>query len=369
MYLSISYYGPESKCGICRYAGMMLAAGGHHSDSATIYSIEKPLRDFKKVRKFETAKSNHFILDNWSWASVFKTIRMLNPKKTTAHFHYPSTQPSLVYLFAPLVFRLMGFRIYHTLHEELSRVGWIKALILRMATTDIFVVKEDFKERTAISSRWVLKFFNIKFVGSAPLQILTANKSNKENELLRSLKLEAYSGVFLAFGFVFPKRNIELILENIDPNSEVLIIAGDYNVDLNYYNSLQKLVELLNLQHCVKFLGFVDNNTLSSLIEAATGIIFTNHGGVHNWNTSFLLSCYSSRPVIYLYDILKGKPKLPSFTGKELDFGLPECCSGELRAIMDDVKEKSPQKFKQFYLNDIWAQLYSNHNFHFDRSK
>ena len=369
MYLSISYYGPYSKCGISRYAGMMMSAGDSRSGAAAMYSIERQLKGHKKVSNSIPAEPNHLILENWGWASVFKIIRMLDPCRTVAHFHYPSTEPSLVYLFAPLIFRLMGFRVYQTWHEELSRAGWVKALILRMATSEIFVVKQDFKERTAISSRWILKFFNMKWIGSAPLQILKVKKSNRDDELLRVLKLEDYSSVFLVFGFVFQKRNIELILENINPNSESLIIAGDCNVDLKYYKFLQQLVELRNLQHCVKFLGFVDNDALSSLVDAATGIIFTNRGGVHNWNTSFLLSCYSSRPVIYLYDILKGKPKVPGFTGTELDFGLSECRSGELRKIMDDVKEKSTKQITQFYISDIWAQIYDDHNFQFDRSK
>ena len=369
MYLSISYFGPDSKCGISRYAGMMMSAVDSRLGAVAMYSIEQPREGGKEVSDSVQAEPDHLILDKWSWAAVFKMIRMLDPCRTLAHFHYPSTEPSLVYLFAPLIFRLKGFQVYQTWHEELSRAGWVKAMILRMATAEIFVVKEDFKERTAVSSRWILKFFNIKYVGSAPLQILEAKKNDRDDELLRSLELEDCSGIFLVFGFVFPKKNIELILENIDPTCERLIVAGDYQVDLEYYESLQQLVKLRNLQHCVKFLGFVDNDALSSLIDVSTGIIFTNHGGVFNWNTSFLLSSYSSRPVIYLYDILKGKPKLPGFTGTELDFGLSECRSAELRVIMDAVKEKSKKKFKKSYISDIWAQIFADHNFHFDRSK
>ena len=49
----------------------------------------------------------------------------------------------------------------------------------------------------------------------------------------------------------------------------------------------------------VKFLGFVEDGELSRLAAAATAIVFTNRGGVFEWNTSFQLSCFLSVPVIY----------------------------------------------------------------------
>lgn len=367
MYLSISFYGPDSKCGISRYAGMLMSASGAYTNSTAMYSTEPHSKSWEKVRDDEEAKSNHIVLKNWSWAEVFKALALLDARNTSAHFHYPSSKPCLVYLFAPLIFRIMGFNIYQTWHEELSKAGWIKALILRSATAKIFVVKEDFRERSARSSRWVLRLFNITCVGSAPLQLLQRDENTNKNEVVESLNIKRFSTIFLVFGFVFAKRNIELILENIDPTCELLIIAGDCNVDPEYYENLKHLVALRDLGHCVTFLGFVNNETLSALINVATSIIFTNQGGVYNWNTSFLLSCYSSRPVIYLYDKMKGKPKLPGFTGTEVDFGLPECCSGSLRSIMNEVKNKPPRQLKQLNMDDIWAKVYEDHNFQCDR--
>ncbi|MDC3067834.1 glycosyltransferase [Paracoccaceae bacterium] len=368
VYLSISFYGPNSKCGISRYAGMLVSVCKSDPPASAMYSIEPTENGNSKISDIKTKYPQKFILKKWTLVSIIRKLILLRPNRTVAHFHFPPTKSSLAYLFAPLIFRLVGFQVYQTWHEELSRMGWIKALILRIATSEIFVVKEDFQERTAAASRWVLKFFDIKYVGTAPLQVLENKNQIDSGEIIKSLGLETYSNIFLVFGFIYRKRNIELIIENIDPKSEVLVIAGDYNVDPSYYKSLKRLIAKRQLQDKVKFLGFVTNENLSILIKKATCIIFTNHGGVYNWNTSFLLSCYSSRPVIYLFDVKRGKPKLPGFTETKLDFGLSECQSELLRSRMDEVKKISTGYNRKLDINEIWSQIYHSHNFNLNGS-
>ena len=369
MYISISYFGPNSKCGIGRYAGMLMKAGSRYTNVSAIYSARQNLNYGHIDPDDDLASSNHFILDKWSLNALYKILPKLDPKNTIAHFHYPSTKPSITYLFSPLIFRILGFQVYQTWHEELSRAGWVKAFILRSATKNIFVVKEDFWERSSKYSRWVLKFFTLNYVQSAPLQILKTETIFDKKEILNSLNLKYDLDIFLVFGFIFAKRNIELLLENIDTTSEVVIIAGDCNVDPKYYKKWKKIIQNQNLQNSVKFIGFTENNELASLIAASSGIVFTNRGGIYNWNTSFLLSCYSSRPVIYLYDENNAKPEIPEFTGTSLDFGLPECSSDELRLFMDKAKKISSSEIKFFDINSIWKQVYDDHNFYVSRMK
>ena len=366
MYLSISYYGPNSKCGICKYAGRLMSAAKANTNTASFYATDPNSINSYKNKDSKNIKSHDFVIDSWNFLSVFNKIRILDKSKTIAHFHYPSTKFSLVYLFTPLVFKILGFKVHQTWHEELSRSGWIKALILRVASSEIFVVKEDYSNRSTHLSRLILKLFKIKYVGTAPLQIIKPKKIKDSNKLVKSIKSDKFLHIFLVFGFIFKKRNIEIILDNIDPSSEILVIAGETNVDLKYYTFLQKLIKKKNLSQCVKFLGFVDNESLTTLINSSAAIIFTNFGGVYNWNTSFLLSCYSAKPVIYFYDHANGKPNVLGFTGTALDFGLPECRSTLLRAKMDDVKKTPNKNTIKLDINNIWQKIFKKHNFHFN---
>ena len=362
VYLSISYHGPKSKCGISRYAGMLADAVKSAHASKSIYCSDRHVsikKNFSSVKVFGEDKIE---LANWNWVCLFKLLRTLKTKGTTAHFHFPPTKPSIVFLLAPIFFRLAGCKVYQTWHEELSRAGWIKAIFLRLAGRHIFIVKEGFIQRSSLYSRWILNFFKIKCVGTAPLQTLEKGNFGKKKYSTK------FHCLYLVIGFVFPKRNIEMIIKNLNKNSEQLIIAGDYSVDPVYYQYLIDFAEKLDLKENVKFLGFVEDARLSTLFQQSTAIIFSNHDGVHNWNTSFLLSCYSGRPVVYFYDKLKGKPDIHGFTESSLDFGVKYSDEDNFRLMLDKVKTSDTDFVVPINLNEVWLRIFDKHELNLENN-
>lgn len=362
LYLSVSYFGHNSKCGISRYAGKLMAAGSDFCDTRAMYTVELGDPRLSNGCRALINEENHIILKNWSLPSILCAKKLLGSRQSVAHFHYPPPRRSIAYLLAPFIFRLMGFQVFQTWHEELSRGGWVKALILRAAGAKIFVVKSDFVARSSILSRWVLKFFSIQLVPSLPLQIIKP-KENKEiiDKFLKSEK-SVGKNIFLVIGFLFPKRNIEIILDNLNKKTDILIIVGDYNVNYEYYIHLKNLICKKKLKNTVKFFGFIDSKFLENIFYYSKAIIFTNKGGVFNWNTSFLLSCYTGKPVVYFFNPLTGKPKVDGFTGTDRDFGISEQRSDMLRDVMILASETQPEIFEEFDINKMWKELFLAHN-------
>ena len=236
--------------------------------------------------------ATHCVKEKWTIFSFTRSVLKFRKIVDVAHFHFPPTEPSFAFYFAPLILKFLGVRVYQTWHEELSRRGVVIALMLRLASSSIFVVKKDFVERSSKLSRWCLKFFEIIVIPSAPLQHVKPDVSKSISDLIEPLAVARYNAIFVVIGFLFAKRNVEAILDCMDASSELLVLAGDHSVDAGYHSFLKSKIEKRGLQENVKFLGFVEDGELSRLAAAATAIVFTNRGGVFEWNTSFQLSCF-----------------------------------------------------------------------------
>ena len=76
--------------------------------------------------------------------------------------------------------------------------------------------------------------------------------------------------------------------------------------------------------------------------------------------------CYSQKPVIYLYDSNKGKPFVEGFTDSELDLGLPENSSKNIRKKMDLVIKKPINKEIIINIKDKWNKIFEAHDFDFN---
>ena len=101
LYLSISFHGPNSKCGVSRYACRLSLAASNYINSKILYAKE-PGSENQINCNSHILDSDHLVLSKWTLLSILKVFNKID-KKTIAHFHFPSKKYSLSYLFAPLI--------------------------------------------------------------------------------------------------------------------------------------------------------------------------------------------------------------------------------------------------------------------------
>ena len=99
LYLTVTYFGPKSKCGICRYAGMLAAANSEDNKSLSIYSAPNIGNELEKPHS-EASSWQHIALKKWTIFSFTRSVLKFRKIVDVAHFHFPPTEPSFAFYFA-----------------------------------------------------------------------------------------------------------------------------------------------------------------------------------------------------------------------------------------------------------------------------
>lgn len=248
------------------------------------------------------------IVEAWDWRelwTIFKVIRTWAPD--LVHIQYPTLgygHKRLPWLL-PLCLRLAGLPVVQTWHEIyllklLFRFGLIFRFISKAVVPGgLVVVREDYRKRTDALLRWVFLSKTVRFIPNASA-IPAVELSVAEREALRAQYARPNAHMIVYFGFIYPRKRVELLFQIVDANDSHLVIIGDsfreedlrnfaqstHAAQTIYYQSLRQLSETEVWKGKVTMSGFLPAHEAARVMAAADAVVLPILGGAGEWNTS-----------------------------------------------------------------------------------
>jgi glycosyltransferase involved in cell wall biosynthesis len=145
------------------------------------------------------------------------------------------------------------------------------------------------------------------------------------------------------FGFIFPQKGIELLLDVIDPATDQLVLVGA-SPDLNFNKQLQEKIQDKKLLGNVTMTGVLAAEQAADVLACADAVVLPFLSGAGSWNTTVHAAMAQGTVVITttLDTVFEHQPEKNLFFTKVQD-------AGAIRQLLAQhagkkVRPISPQK-------------------------
>jgi len=256
---------PPIKCGVGYYSQRLL------SELAQNKEIELSVLTTAGVDKLPI--NNFQITKNWGLLSLFALLRKTKSRRPDIiHIEYPAVGygrqlginilPYLLRCFSPRT------RIIVTLHEyHGSRlIGRLRNLVTILPVPTIVVSNQA--DRHALP-KFLQKRVTIIPIGSNLDLVLPKPEIYKK--VLGEHGLQPDKPTLLFFGFAFPNKRLEVLLEALQQPAladHQALLLTDLDIDDAYHKSLRDLVASCNTgQTRVAWTGFLPDDTVSAILQ------------------------------------------------------------------------------------------------------
>ncbi len=255
------------------------------------------------------------LVERWDWPTFRQVLGWLNRNRPdVVHIEYPTALygrhpaitllPFFIWLQA-LVRRFPAPARVLTIHEyQTFRIlGKTRIWLMALFSNGIIGVSRE----TLYSLRF-LKLLGKKLeyiplstnIGSS-----TPPEYQQNPKIWRQAQGIATNGPVIAyFGFVSPAKGLHTLIEafaKLDPPAQLLLITEPKAQDAsyqNYYNQIDALLQIHNLQNSVKWTGFVDDMAVAACLQSATLVVLPFSDGVSLRRTSLQAALANAAPVI-----------------------------------------------------------------------
>ncbi len=192
---------------------------------------------------------------------------------------------SLIFSITTLIFKIIGFKIIWTAHNDLphetihKKLEKITRRIFYKLADDIFVRSTPMKNRL-IELFGYRKNINVILLGNIPKEKIkwTKIKIPKKQEAREKLKIKDNTKVFVSLGRIWPYRKNDVLIKAFNiyskkyPNSLLVILGKPKNNEIKNY-----LITLANKSNKIRLnLYYVYAEEISDYMSAADFVCITN---------------------------------------------------------------------------------------------
>ncbi|MCZ6794818.1 MAG: glycosyltransferase [Planctomycetota bacterium] len=276
---------PPMRCGVGDYTDALATS------LTTRRGVEVAVLSSRRVvgpgpRDYETLDG----IDRWSLGSLFGalgTIRRWRPD--VVHVQYPTqgydgALPGLLPLF---VRSALGVPVLETLHEIYR--GRLRFPVLQVAAASGFVVvRPHFAAGVRPWFRWLLERRPLRLVPNASVLPRVVLGEDERREVRRRHGHGDADGPLLAyFGFLYPRRGVELLFETADPSRHRLVIVGARHPEFpEYHRRIVDLAGAGDWQGRASITGYLPGDEAARILAAADAVVLPFVDGGGRWNTS-----------------------------------------------------------------------------------
>lgn len=228
------------------------------------------------------------LVQRWTFAELGRVLRAIREfRPDIVHLQYPTLGygKSWMPYFLPLILGGMGLNVIQTWHEPPTRFRFLPNAVTR----DVLIgVEPDFLLAIRPRYRWLMGLKQAHYipVGS---NIPRVEMTGPERLALRLRYAGVGRKMIANFGFIYPSKGVEALLEIADPARDTLVFVTGLDAGKNSYHRM--LLELINRSDWagkVVFTGFLSPDDVARALGAADAAIFPFRDGVATRNASFL---------------------------------------------------------------------------------
>jgi glycosyltransferase involved in cell wall biosynthesis len=345
--LLISGSYPPEMCGVGDYTLHLACALAKQSNCIGILTHQT-------LQISDTAVTQVHFAGGWQWWRLFSILANLRSwHPDIVHLQYPSLgYPRRVApILLTLYLRFMRVRLIITLHEPLRWLSLPWFLTFCMCANALVLVRHNYFELIPRLYSWMLKRkLHRLILNASPLPTSTLSNSQKvslKNELLTDRKR-----LVVYFGFIFPQKGIEILLDIIDPDHDRLLLIGA-NPDAMYQSQLQLLIDSSGLSDAVVITGMLPADQVADMIACCDAVVLPFLKGAGSWNTTVHASQAQGTAVITT------TTSVPQELPEQNIFYASVNDREEMRRLLNKY---SGVKIKPISPNDEWTKIANDHS-------
>ncbi|MFC4311612.1 glycosyltransferase [Steroidobacter flavus] len=295
---------PPMRCGVGDYTSQLahtLASDGESTVAVLTSTEARPSRTHPDLCVLP-------IVDSWQWKELRKILRAVRSwGPDIIHIQYPTLgygSTALPSFLAP-VLRLSGFPIVQTWHEPNSLrlfrrpIHFLNFVARAITPGGLVVVRPDFRERTDRLLRWGVLTKSVQHIPNASA-IPPINFGVDEREKIRSRYAPPGTRLVAFFGFIYPRKRVELLFDIVNPEDSHLVLVGDgfreqdlrlysstmYQLNKQYHERLVQLSRSERWKGKVTMTGFLPRHEAASVLAVADAVVLPVLDGGAGFNTS-----------------------------------------------------------------------------------
>jgi glycosyltransferase involved in cell wall biosynthesis len=248
------------------------------------------------------------LVQAWQWRelrTILNAIRSWAPDVVHVQFPTLGYGDKLLPWLLPLLLYVAGIPIVQTWHDvyrlkALLKHGFTVRFICKAMVPGALVsVRENYCHRTDRLLRRFLQNKTIKFIPNAS-SVPRVELNVAERESVRRQYARADVRVIVFFGFIYPKKRVELLFEVAQPDECHIVIIGDSfreaelqyfpgpmrELLANYRESLRQAARSDRWNGKATMTGFLPDHEAARIMAAADAIVLPFIGGAGEWNSS-----------------------------------------------------------------------------------
>lgn len=272
---------PPCECGVGDYTSRLVDFLSKKND-ASIFVLTKK----SKINSNESNVCRG--VEAWSYRNLPSLIcHLYSLSPNIVHIQYPSS--GFIYdsmpIFLPFILKLFGFKVVATWHEPVLKVG-LGVLLQLYSLNFVIVVSNKFFVQSSKKIRrlvWVNKFYTIPIGNNIPV----VSFSEKDIFDFRKGLLAGQSRLLVFFGLIESSKNIELVFDIGDPETDYILIVGAVRDD-GYRKVFEEFADNKGWTGKYKISGFLDRHHVSKILKAADAVILPYKNGVRDNSGSWL---------------------------------------------------------------------------------
>jgi glycosyltransferase involved in cell wall biosynthesis len=345
---------PPLKCGIGFYTRELsksLSLTGKHVSVLSTFSSREP----KNIQGVELLHG----VKNWNFLSIFTVNKIIKKwKPDVIHVQFPTHAffESISYSLIPILGFCLGKKIVMTWHESFSLSNFFKFFLLSVVPSKIIVVRPNYKNLLPFY-KFLASHKTFNFIPNAST-LPRVNLSITKKKLLKKKYILGKNRLIIYFGFIYPHKGVENILQIANPKTDQIIIAADLDPKNDYHRSLKYLIKS-KWSDNISLINYMPENDLAALLNVADAIILPFRDGGGAWNTS-IHAAVSSRSFLLTTST--------DASGFNEDLNTYHSSIDNINEMRDALNKYSGTKNLIDTLPDSWAEISKKHIQAYDKN-
>jgi glycosyltransferase involved in cell wall biosynthesis len=272
---------PPAMCGVGDYTVHLAQALAVHQHASI------GLLTHKSINPLDSTVSPVYFDGEWSWRSLRSVWRSLRQwKPDVVHMQYPSLgyRRSLAPILLAFMVWLSQARLVVTLHEPLKWLSLPWFVAFAFCSQAVIYVRHNYLSLLPAPQAWYLqRKLHRLILNASPLP--TSTLSVEQRAVLRNTLVKEKKRLLVFFGFIFPQKGIELLLEVIDPATDQLVLVGA-SPDADFNTQLLEKIQTRKLLANVTMTGVLAAEQAADVLACADAVVLPFLLGAGSWNTT-----------------------------------------------------------------------------------
>jgi len=230
--------------------------------------------------------------DGWRIAEIFRIARNVrNWRPDVIHFQYPGREYGILQFVLPMLFRIMGYPVFLTLHEYYnihdcrSLLTAILHLPNMLAARGVSVTREKYQELMPWIYARILRRKIVRHIRIAS-NIPTILLDEIEREKIRGQYGDTCDSFLSYFGFVSPQKGLEDLFRIANPRRHYIVLVCDLQESDSYQKTILEIIGTPIWRERVTVTGFLSEIEVGRILSASDAVILPFRNGITMGNGS-----------------------------------------------------------------------------------